>query len=289
MALVSGCSGNKNKEPGNKQQSIKSKDNKPVDFTAVGLEDLNTLGVMKDIVCQTWEFKEDITDAVDMDPSSGLEIIYRGYCLFKDGNLIKDPRGHIQVGKWSMNEQVKPITLKFTLSNGEIELYQLAYLVPSEMKLVRMDDGKKVIIDLSSEAIRHIDMDDDPFAVSNNAWRFKPARSESDEQIKARLKSCIHFFVLFYDQKIDAGSEKLSFTGLPSCFKWYGGGIYLQKENEIQPKWINTFYNKEQAMKAYNLADKLMNHKYSWPVNESNWLKLNVAVLKQMESRIDAL
>ena len=50
-----------------------------------------------------------------------------------------------------------------------------------------------------------------------------------------------------------------------------------------------TFYNKEQAMKAYELAEKLMNHKYSWSKKEANWLKLNVTVLQQMESRMDAL
>ena len=97
------------------------------------------------------------------------------------------------------------------------------------------------------------------------------------------------FFVLFYDQKIHAGSEAVSFVGLPSCFKWYDGGIFLQKKSELQSKWINTFYNKEQAMKAYELAEKLMNHKYSWSKKEANWLKLNVAVLQQMESRMDAL
>ena len=289
MLLVNGCSGNKNKEPGIKQRSIKSKDNEPIDFAAGGLENMNASRVMKDIICQTWEFKEDVKDAVDADPSTGLELIYRGYCLFSDGSMIKDPRGNMQVGKWIMNDQVKPITIKFNFTNGEIEFYQLAYLMPYEMKLARMDGEKKMVIDLASEAIRHIDQKEDPFSVSNNVWRFKPSRPESDEQIKARLKSCIHFFVLFYDQKIHAGSEAVSFVGLPSCFKWYGGGIFLQKKNELQSKWINTFYNKEQAMKAYELAEKLMNHKYSWSKKEANWLKLNVAVLQQMESRMDAL
>lgn len=250
---------------------------------------MNSSGIMKDIICQTWEFKEDIKDAVDADPSSVIEHVYRGFCLFSDGTLVKDPRGIIQFGNWSMNDKVKPITINFSFTNGEKEIYQLAYLMPYEMKLARIVGEKKVIIDLSSEAIRHINFNDDPFYISNNLWRLKPAKIESDEQLKARLKSCIHFYVLFYNQKILANSEVVSFTGLPSCFKWYGGGIFLQKENQLQNKWVQSFYNKDQAMKAYKLADRLMSYKYVWPKKESNWLKLNLAVLKQMEKKLDSL
>ena len=285
IILINGCSDNKH----NKNNSIDSKDNKPIDFADNGLENLNESGNMKDIICQAWDYKEDVADAADANPSSNIELVYRGYCLFSDGTMIKDQRGSMKEGRWSINDKVKPINIDFSLSNGETESYQLAYLAPYEMKLSHMERNKKVIIDLSSEAIRYANPKEDPFYISNNTWRFKPAKPESDEQIKDRLKNCIHFFVMFYDQKINAHSDVVSFTGLPSCFKWYGGGIYLQKENELQNKWKNSFYNKEQAMKAYKLAGKLLSHKYNWPKKEYNWLKLNVAVLKQMEKKIDSL
>ena len=203
--------------------------------------------------------------------------------------MIKDPRGNIHAGKWSINNKVKPITISFLLDNGETETNELAYLMPYEMKLAQKDGDKKNIVDLRAEGIRYTDFKKDPFYISNNLWRFKPARPETDEQIKNRLKSCIHFFILFYDHKIKADSKEVLFTGLPSCFKWYGGAIYLQKKRELDSKWINSFYNREQAMKAYQLADKLMSNKFTWPKNESNWLKLNVAVLRQMENKTDSL
>jgi hypothetical protein len=287
--LVSGCSGNKSRETNKKQSSIEAKDNDPGGFASRGIENLNESGSMKDIICQSWYFKEDAADAVDADVSSNIELVYRGYCLFSDGSLVKDPRGNIQTGTWSMDDKMKPISLNFIFGNTEKEQYELAYLMPYEMKLAKKKGDNKIIIDLGSEAIRHINLKDDPFYISNNSWRFKPKKPESDEQVKERLKGCIHFFILFYDQKINAHSDAVSFVGLPSCFKWYGGGIFLQKENELQSKWVNTFYSREQAMKAYKLAGKLMKIKYDWPKKETNWLKLNVAVLKQMESRIDSL
>ena len=260
-----------------------------IDFAAAEMEDLGVSNKMEDIICQDWDYYEDATDAAYADPASNIEVVYRGYSIFSDGSMIKDPRGNIHAGKWSINNKVKPITISFLLDNGQTETNELAYLMPYEMKFAKRDGDKKNIVDLRAAGIRYSDFRKDPFYISNNLWRFKPAIPESDEQIKNRLKSCIHFFILFYDHKIKADSKEVLFTGLPSCFKWYGGAIYLQKERELDNKWVNTFYNREEAMKAYQLADKLMSNKFTWPKKESNWLKLNVAVLRQMENKMDSL
>ena len=289
MFLAAACNNNNSTDKQDKKQTAKQKNFDPSGLDSIGIENLNVATDMKDIICQDWENKEDAADAKGMDPASNIEIVYRGYCLFSDGTLVKDPRGNIQAGKWTLDENVKPISLHFDLNSGEKENWQLAYLMPYEMKLVKLVNGNRSTVDLGSEAVRHNKLYEDPFYISNNKWRFKPSKPETDEQIKDRLKQCIHFFILFYDEKINVHSDAVSFTGLPSCFKWYGGGIFLQKENELPEKWVNSFYNREQAMKAYKLADKLLGIKYNWPKKESNWLKLNVAVLRQMEKKIDSL
>ena len=51
----------------------------------------------------------------------------------------------------------------------------------------------------------------------------------------------------------------------------------------------NCFYNEVQAREAFDIADELMNFRYTWPEGETNWLKQNVFVLKQMEQNIDSL
>lgn len=287
--LFCGCSGNLNRAPENKNSTIDSKDNKPIDFDQNGLENLSTSDHMKEIICQVWDFKEDAAESVGISQGSGIELVYRGFCLFSDGNMIKDQRGNMQVGRWTIDDKVKPVLINFYLNSGQKETYKLAYLSPGEMKLSQQVGDKQLQIDLISEAVRHKKPADDPFYISNNSWRIKPDKPESDEQIKKRLKGCIHFFVMFYEDRINIHSKSVSFIGLPSCFKWYGGGIFLENEKNLPVKWINTFYNRQQAMKAYRLADKLLSLKYEWPKNEHNWLKQNLVVLKQMESRVDSL
>jgi hypothetical protein len=244
---------------------------------------------MKDIICQNWDYKEDAEEVRLTKPSAGFEMVYRGYSFFKDGSAIKNPRGSIQAGSWSLNENVKPVRLTFKPYKGDEEVFYLAYLMPYEMILVNSKDEDKNKIDLSSEAYRYIDLSEDPFYIGNLQWRIRPNRPENSNQVKQRLKDCIHFFILFYDREIKNITETVTFTGLPSCFRWYAGGIYLQKKEELEQKWIDCFYNREQAMEAYRMADVLLAKKYQWPKGEKNWLKQNVYVLRQMEQQLDSL
>lgn len=274
-----------------KKETKPAKEEKPkgLDFKALGLENLNESGSMKDIICQNWDYKEDAEEVRLTKPSAGFEMVYRGYSFFKDGSAIKNPRGSIQAGSWSLNENVKPVRLTFKPYKGDEEVFYLAYLMPYEMILVNSKDEDKNKIDLSSEAYRYIDLSEDPFYIGNLQWRIRPNRPENSNQVKQRLKDCIHFFILFYDREIKNITETVTFTGLPSCFRWYAGGIYLQKKEELEQKWIDCFYNREQAMEAYRMADVLLAKKYQWPKGEKNWLKQNVYVLRQMEQQLDSL
>lgn len=284
IILACGCSGNK--KQGSESDVIM--EDKAVDYAARGLENLNASGKMKDILCQCWENKEDAESAKGFDAASNIDVVFRGYCLFADGSMVKDPRGVMQPGKWTLNDAVKPITLNFELKNSGSETRQLAYLMPYNLKLAAQVGTGNEISEYGSEALRELEPTKDPFHFSNNEWRIKPTSAETSAQIKQRLKDCIHFFILFYDQRIAAASDEVSFVGLPSPFKWYGGAIYIQNKKEVQDKWVNTYYNREQAMKAYALADELIGLKYNWP-KEGNWLNKNVAVLRQMEIKLDSL
>lgn len=264
------------------QQAVKT-------FNDSRLENLNLSRQLKDIICQCWDYKSDIA-ALDAEPvESSLDIVLRGYCFFRDGSMIKNPRGELSMGKWDLDTTQKPIVVNIQLNNGEKEKFFIAYLMPYRLVLADRKEGRKLLTEMSSEAFRHLDDEQDPFYKKNIAWRIKPSSPESTEEIKQRLKACLHFFTLFYDRHIFSEQSTINFGGLPSCFRWYSGGIYLQKKEVLSRQWIRCFYNEEQAMKAYAMADELLSKKYNWPKNEPNWLGKNVAVLRQMEAKLDSL
>lgn len=253
-----------------------------------GMTDLASSKNLEDILCQCWDNKQDAADAEGRSESSKLEFVYRGFCFFKDGNVTTNPRGNIRMGKWLLDKSSKPVSLSIAYPGGQKERHQLAMLTPYVMKLSAPEEAT-VLTDYTGEGVMETDPVQSPFYPANNRWRIRPAQPESDLEIKERLKENLHFFVLFYDHMIRSAAKTVSFSGFPSCFRWYSGGVFLQKKEDIPQQWIDCFYNQAQAMKAYAQAEKLMTHKYEWPKNEHNWLKLNVAVLKQMEKKMDSV
>ncbi len=249
---------------------------------------LDTAENIYNALCQAWVMEDDELSLSNMSEDSQFDIPYRSFYLAANGTFVKNPRNAVDYGTWFYDEDKKTITLNYSLEEGK-DIYKIAVLAPDELKLVNIGINSTTILKFISKAKRFKEPEEDPFYVKNNLWRIKPLKKETDAAIHQRLKENIHFFVLFYRAAIERDDKTVSFWGLPSCFKWYGGGIYLKKEEELKDNWINCFYNKEQAMKAYKLAEKLLEKKYHWPEKEHNWVKLNLAVLEQMYKKIDEI
>ena len=166
-------------------------------------------------------------------------------------------------------------------------MYKIAKIAYDEMTLVNTGIGSTTNLKFIAPGKRYKNTNDEPYSLENNRWRIKPKNKESDSAIHQRLKENLYFFILFYKSALAKEDKVVSFWGLPSCFKWYGGAIFIKKKDELKDNWINCFYNKDQAMQAYALADKLLSQKYNWPKGERNWLKLNLAVVELMYKKLD--
>ncbi len=240
------------------------------------------------ILCQGWALKDDEESLEGMDENSKFEIPYRSFYFSTGGTFIKNPRNVLDYGTWAFDEKTKIITINNTIDKGK-DIYKIAKISADELVLVNVGIESITNLKFIGSGKRFRDPSKEPFYMENNRWRIKPTTTESDSAIHQRLKENLYFFVLFYKSILAKNDQYVSFWGLPSCFKWYGGGIFLKKEDELKANWINCFYNKEQAMKAYAMAGKLIRQKYNWPKGERNWLKLNLAVLEQMYKKIDEI
>jgi hypothetical protein len=262
----------------NSSKNTKQADtNNATDSTVAGITDLSSIKEIPVLLCQNWVYK---TDAEDYDSSNGtLDIPYRGLSFFTDSTVVKEPHEDMLFGKWSFNNDDKTIHVNY--DNGKKEEYKIKAIGPKDLTLIKLNDDKEEII-FVADGKQEQNCKDDSYHFTNNHWRIKPKHAETDEEIKERLKQCIWFYVLFFNDDIKRSSSTILFHGLPSCFNWYNGGIGLQHKDELDPKWINCFYDKDQAMQAYKLMGNLIEKKYQWDKNETNWVKQTAPVLQQM-------
>ena len=280
MAL-SHCNNSDDKTDAAKARRIKPGDRAGADTSMIDLEDAISA---KEKIAQRWDNKED--DAEVANAGGDIEKPFRGFYLFRDGSMIKNPKDNMIFGTWNFDE--KDRWLQFNLANGSTEKHTVQSL--SFDKLGVKDNGENnKPVDYISDGFVHKDLMNEPFYLPNLQWRVRPKAPEDDAALRTRIKGCLHFYYLYYMDNYKRNVAFVAFYRLPTCFKWYAGGIHLIKENELAKSWTDIFYNAADASKAYIILDKMISKKYNWNKEEKHWVKQNADVLKQMEAKIDSL
>ncbi len=247
---------------------------------------LDTAENIYNILCQDWVLEDDAEGLEGMQENSKIEIPYRCFYLSTKGSFVKNVRSTFDYGNWMYDDAAKTIVLSNTIDKTK-DIYKIAKITADELTLVNTGVNSSTNLKFIAPGKRFKNANDEPYFLENNRWRIKAKNKESDSAIHQRLKDNLYFFILFYKSSLAKEDKAISFWGLPSCFKWYGGAIFIKKKDELKDNWINCFYNEEQAMQAYKLADKLLSQKYDWPKGERNWIKLNLAVVELMYKKLD--
>lgn len=268
VLLFIGCSNGDSKDKGKA---------KPTITTASTIKDISGATDIRTVLCQDWENAEDAEQAAYSN-GSDFEMPYRGLSFFSDGSVVKDPRDAIGFGNWTLEAADKLINI--TYADGNKARFKIISMSTKKMILMNMEDKQQLQYRADGKTQQQVT--DDPFYSSNNQWRKKPTHSESDSAIKLRVLQCVLFYSKFLDDNLARGGTVISFAGLPAIFKWYSGGIAVTRREKLGVKWIACFYNKDEAYKGQLLLEDIISKKYKWNKEETNWVKQDADVIKQI-------
>ncbi len=258
---------------------------KAKDSVVTSLADLAAVTDIKKLLCQNWENKEDAEDAALSGGGDGLEMPYRGFSFFEDATLVESPRDKIRFGKWILDESEKMINIEY--NKGGKSQYKIVEISADKMILMNTSDKKN--IEYRADAKMQKNPADDPFHISNNQWRIKPGKAESDSAIKIRTEQCVLFYAKFLEDNVNRAKSSISFVGLPTCFKWYRGGFSIIAEDKLEAKWLNCYFNNGQALKAHAMLESIISKKYKWNKEETNWVRQSADVVRQVYDTLRAL
>lgn len=240
---------------------------------------------LSDVVSQLWKF-------TDADKSHWNEIFwdsvtdtrqYPEWVLFPDHSITADARCGMKIGQWQLNKDTRELILKY---QGTSQTYLVRDIALKQLELIGKKEDGAVELRLSADALVHKRPVEDPFYPANNQWRIKPVSSETHDQIRTRIKGCVHFYSLFFLDNHQRQATEISFSGLPSCFIWYNGGIGMQPRTTLDKKWIDCFYSSAEAYVAYDLlSTQLGKHELKWPEHPTSWVKQTGDVLEQLANK----
>ena len=258
----------------------------PLDTSVISLRSFKTVAT-DDLLSQDWNMDDaDQThwndffwDSVDNKRK------YPGLCLFRDFTFTENARAGIKTGKWDLDKMNRQILLNFT--GGEKRIYYVQQLSINAITFVWRKKEDSAILKFSSDNIIHKQVENDPFYYENNKWRIKPPISESNAQIRERLKECVHFYALFFKDNRLRRSTDISFIGLPCCFEWYNGGISIPKAIELDRRWKDCFYSEDQAYRGYDMLKTFLEtHTLKWPSRKIGWVGQTQSVLEQIHDSL---
>lgn len=232
-----------------------------------------------DMLCQRWELDNNGYDYSDFNLHQ-LDI-------FKDSTVLRNGLGPVRIGRWKIKMIGQQRLLEVAYTNNTKEQFLIESVHAHELVVVYKGLVDIITRKLSSDGLVHRNMYSDPFHSVNNRWRIRPLNTESDSAIKERVKQCIRFYALYYRDNIRRQKATIDFQGLPVIFEWYHRGIGLPDRKDVHKSWINCFYNREQALKGYEILRKLIvQYEFDWPENAPNWVYETHSVLEQMYHKL---
>lgn len=235
-------------------------------------------------LCQYWEVTDAENPTIKDIYDHHVEDIYNfpGIIFMTDSTILENPRADMRYGTFILNDTI--IHAKF--DDGKKAGYSISSMNDSAMILRRVENNHTTILYLKGSGVFWPDASLNPFNKMNSRWRIKPLNSETPGELNERLKQCVLFYHYFFQGHAESESSEINFLGLPTCFKWYEGGIYIQGPSKLDKKWIDCFYSKEQALEARQMMEAVLLKKYDWDTTQKNWIKQTADVLKKIHDNM---
>ncbi len=209
-------------------------------------------------------------------------LLQSGLVLMNDSSLLENPAGEMAYGKYNVTGNV----INVTFDNGRKAIYTILHLNNDSLKVKRTENKHTSVLTYNATSTSWPDLDQNPFSKQNYEWTIKPKKTETDAEIKNRVKKYVRFCEYYFNGFVNGGARQIDFIGLPNCLDWYQGGITIQNDDKLDKKWANCFYSGEQASKGRQMLEDVIVKKYNWDTKETNWLKQTSSVLGQIYNNL---
>jgi hypothetical protein len=123
------------------------------------------------------------------------------------------------------------------------------------------------------DRFEYFNEEDNIYTFKNNMWRIRPSIPETSDQIKSRLRASINYTIIFINDAFIRGAGKYNTHSII--------GIGVLEKEKISTEWANTFYNRDQAMIAYQMLINSFDKKII-PVKKENWVLTDIDLLRQL-------
>ena len=215
-----------------------------------------------------------------------VRLLQKGYAIhfFSDSTFTELLGFKYRSGVWrQQDEQVVVLTPEET---GSEEVFRIIERVNEQMavsKVWEASDMQWTMVRVGRALNRP---ENDPFHPSLNEWRRKPAQSETDAQLRARLLNHLRHNVAILEAGEARDTRVFSWRFTPTCVQIYNGGVGFKSEADIEPEFYDCFYSIEDARRCIALYVDELRKGGSIGYGTGNWVRDDANLLNLMIERM---
>lgn len=192
-------------------------------------------------------------------------------CLFPDNRFTTlDENGFYDFGKWTWVDEGSRIQISGQKQTREWNL-SFKKQANEQAELTLENDGEKQVWQRQAKMLEKFK--EDEIYPDNNEWRIKPSKSETQEQILARLGNFFKHTAYLLKAADIRDVDVVSFNYADGVVKVYNSGIGVKDWEYVSEYWKNCFFNEEQAKTARLLFLNYLNNFPYHGTGSGDWVK----------------
>lgn len=192
--------------------------------------------------------------------------------FFPDSTFTRvGTEGEYTAGKWDFDTSAHTIFLTSNRNTEEIGVF-FSY-ADNGLRLINFEFSPNESVSLIEYGHKLLRFQDDPYFGKNNWWRVKPAQSENEAQIRARLLNYLAHTASILSSAQVREQDYISMEFSQGIVKLYNVGVGAVKKDKIPATWLSSFYSIAEAHKAYDMfEDYLFTAKHK-KYESGNWVR----------------
>ncbi|WP_229206143.1 hypothetical protein [Dyadobacter fermentans] len=192
--------------------------------------------------------------------------------FFPDSTFTRvGTKGEYTVGQWDFDTTTSSIFLTSNRNTEEIGVF-ITY-ADNGLRLINFEFSPTESLSLTEYGRKLPRFREDPYFGQNNWWRIKPARPETDAQIRARLLNYLAHTASVLSSAQIREQDYISLEFSQGIVRLYNVGIGVVKKDQIPSTWLESFHSADDAHKAYDMfEDYLFTGKHK-KYQSGNWVR----------------
>lgn len=192
--------------------------------------------------------------------------------FFPDSTFTRvGTKGEYTAGQWDFDTTTSSIFLTSNRNTEEIGVF-ITY-ADNGLRLINFEFSPTESLSLTEYGRKLPRFREDPYFGQNNWWRIKPARPETDAQIRARLLNYLAHTASVLSSAQIREQDYISLEFSQGIVRLYNVGIGVVKKDKIPSTWLESFHSTDDAHKAYDMfEDYLFTGKHK-KYQSGNWVR----------------